>query len=136
MPRFTTHLLLALLMLFPSFTLAACFSGDAPAETAERFVTALATNDFATLQEVVDPAMYEQVMTSVMLQMGLTALVGGGSEIVELAAETVSGDDANAVVAVTGKMKTSALGVSMTTPLNMRLTLAKRGDRWLVTGGQ
>ena len=128
-PRYATPLIVALACLL----LAGC-SQDAPAKTAEQFIVAMAANDMATLEEIVDPAVVDDVLMGVIFQAGLQAFVGGGSvEVVDLETKTISKNGNHATVSVQGDFKTNALGTSLITPVDMQMELVKIDGSWYVT---
>lgn len=127
-------LFVLVLLLLP---MAACGSQDEPARVAEKFLRAAASNDLATLQETVDPDLAEDVMGMMFFQIGLQALIGGGSsEFVELDVETIRNDGQRATVRATGKIRTKALGTQMVTPFDTEVPLVNKGKQWYVTGEQ
>lgn len=114
--------------------LMACGRQDEPAKVAAEFLRAAVANDFAALHETVDPSYQEQVMTSIFLQMGLSAFVGGAhGEYTELSVETVHNDGQRATVRATGKLKVNALGTEMTVPIDVQIPLFNKGGQWYVT---
>jgi len=135
-----SHLHKRLLVLFVLAILAsplmACGRPDEPARVTEKFLHAAASNDLAALQKTVDPDVADEVMGMIFLQIGLQALVGGGSsEFVELKVQTVHNAGQRATVRATGKIRTRALGTQMVTPFDTEVPLVNKGGRWYVTGG-
>lgn len=135
MSRLHKLLLILLTLALPAVSLTACSAAkDEPARVAEKFLRAAAENDLATLEETVDPDLAEDVMNMMFLQIGLQALVGGGSsEFVELNVETISNNGQRATVQAKGKVRTKALGTQMTTPFDTQVPLVNKGGQWYVT---
>ena len=129
--------LILFVLVFIAMTLTACGGKDEPARVTEKFLRAAASNDLDALQETVDPDLAEDVMMMMFFQIGLQALVGGGSsEFVELKVETIRNDGQRATVRATGKVRTKALGTQMTTPFDTEVPLIKKGGQWYVTSEQ
>jgi hypothetical protein len=107
---------------------------DEPARVAEKFLRAAVSNDLADLQETVDPDYQDEVLSSVFLQIGLSALVGGAQgEYTELRMTTVANDGQRATVRVKGKLKVATLGTQMILPVDGEIHLVKKDGRWYVT---
>ncbi len=135
MKRFHKSRLVLLLLVLLVLSMGACGGKDEPARVTEKFLRAAATNDLAALEETVDPNVADEVIGMVFFQIGLQALVGGGSsEFVELKVETVLSDGERATVRATGKIRTKALGTQMVTPFDTEVPLIKKGGQWYVTG--
>lgn len=74
-------------------------------------------------------------MGMMLLQVGLQALVGGGSsEFVDLTVEIVRNDGQRATVRAVGKLRTTALSVQMVNPFEEEIPLVRKGRQWYVSG--
>jgi hypothetical protein len=125
---------LLVLLLLTGFTTSCALFQDEPAQVAEKFLRAAVANDLAGLQETVDPDQRDQVMQAILLQMGLSAFVGGAqSEYTELKVTTTSNDGQRALTHATGKLKTVTLGTPVTIPVDIQIPLVKKQGRWYVT---
>ena len=114
--------------------LMACTNQDEPAEVAATFLRATVANDLAGLQATVDPGFQEEVMSTIFLQMGLSAFVGGAQgEYTELKVMTVHNDGRRATVHATGRLKVTTLGTQMTVPVDMQIPLLSKEGHWYVT---
>lgn len=108
---------------------------DEAEQVTETFLHAIIVNDIADLQETIDPEYYDQVMSTIFLQMSINALVGGVTgEYTELTVNTVSNNRQRAVVHATGKLKISSMGTVMTVPVDIQIPLVRKENKWLVTG--
>jgi hypothetical protein len=134
MNRLHKHWLILVGLVLLILSLAACGGKDEPARVTEKFLRAAAENDLAALQETVDPDLAEDVMMMMFFQIGLQALVGGGSsEYTELDVETIYNDGQRATVRAAGKVRTQVLGTQMVTPFDAEVPLVNKGGQWYVT---
>lgn len=134
MNRLHKHWLILFVVVLLALPMVACGRQDEPARVAEKFLRAAIANDLADLQETVDPDYQDQVMTSIFLQMGLSAFVGGAQvEYTELKVTTIANDGQRATVHATGKLKVITMGTQMIIPEDVQVPLVKKQGRWYVT---
>ncbi|MBU1682775.1 hypothetical protein KJ742_02420 [Patescibacteria group bacterium] len=100
---------------------------------ADKFLRATAANDLADILETSDPGC-QNIENSILLQIGLSALVGGSEfEYVELIVQTIDNDDIQATVHVEGKLKGIVMGTQVIIPVDSIIPLKKIDDQWYVT---
>jgi len=133
------HLLLTTLLLLFLCPVASCGGGglDETEAVVDKFLRATAANDLADLQETMDPDCQEDALMALLLQAGLSSLIGGAEgEYTELNLQTTSNNGQRATVHAKGKLKAKALGTQLTAPFETDIFLIKKGSRWYVACDQ
>ncbi len=99
-----------------------------------RYLQAVSENDMATLQEIVDPDLLEDVISGMYFLVGLSAFVGGATyDYTELALDTTYNNGAYAIVHIKGKLRTRVFGTQMIQPFEDDVPLVRKGGRWYIT---
>ena len=108
---------------------------NGPETTVRDFLKAQEKNDFTTMASLVVPEYQEDILNSVLMTMGLSAMIGGAeSKYSELKFDTLSKDGNSATVRVQGSLEVEAMGTPITMPFDYTIPLVKINGKWLITG--
>ena len=108
---------------------------NGPETTVRDFLKAQEKNDFTTMASLVVPEYQEDILNSVLMTMGLSAMIGGAeSKYSELKFDTLSKDGNSATVRVQGSLEVEAMGTPITMPFDYTIPLVKINGKWLIAG--